>query len=119
VYFFDTYAIIESFEGNPRYSRFEPYPFVISVLNVGEFYQYLIRTLGRGKAEEVIESNSFNVVEISKETIMEAVLFRNHYKKIKFSWADAIGYVFAKRNQLKFLTGDAEFKGLQNVEFAK
>lgn len=118
MYFFDTYAIIESYEGNPQYARFEPHPFNVCALNIGEFYEYLIRTIGRGKAEAMVDSNSFNSLEINKEIIMEAVLFRRQHKR-KFSWADSIGYMIARKHNLKFLTGDAEFKGFPNVEFVK
>ena len=35
------------------------------------------------------------------------------------SYADCIGYVIARREGMKFLTGDAAFKRLENVEFVR
>ena len=32
---------------------------------------------------------------------------------------DCIGYIIAKRLGMKFLTGDKEFEGFENVEFVK
>lgn len=32
---------------------------------------------------------------------------------------DCIGYVYAKENGLRFVTGDKEFEGMENVEFVK
>jgi hypothetical protein len=35
------------------------------------------------------------------------------------SYADAIGYIYSKQNNLKFLTCDDQFKDLPNVEHIK
>ena len=36
-----------------------------------------------------------------------------------FSYADANGYIVAKKMKVKFLTGDEEFSGMKNVKFVK
>ena len=32
---------------------------------------------------------------------------------------DAIGYTIAKKYNIRFLTGDKDFEGMENVEFVK
>jgi len=58
-------------------------------------------------------------VEIDEEIILAATKFRKHYHQRNLSYADCIGYVYAVRNNLKFLTGDEQFKDLLGVEFVK
>ena len=45
--------------------------------------------------------------------------FKIKYKKQDLSYADCIGYIYAIKNNLLFLTGDKEFKDLKSVEFVK
>jgi predicted nucleic acid-binding protein len=45
--------------------------------------------------------------------------FRKKNKKRNLSYADCIGYIYALKNNLIFLTGDKEFEDLKNVEFVK
>ena len=40
-------------------------------------------------------------------------------RKVSLSYADGLGYEVAQRMEIKFLTGDEAFKGLENVEFVK
>ena len=46
-------------------------------------------------------------------------MFRLLNKKRKLSYVDCLGYILAGMNGAKFLTGDNQFKDLQNVEFVK
>ena len=119
MYFFDTYALIEMSLENPNYRRFADFTLVITPLNFGEFYAYLIRTYGKETATEKLGALSFKVLELKKEIMIEATEFKLAGNKKKFSWADCVGYVSAQQRGLKFLTGDSEFKNLPNVEFVK
>ena len=49
----------------------------------------------------------------------DAAIFKLSFPKKKYSWADSVGFVAASKSGLKFLTGDSEFKGMQNVEFVQ
>ena len=72
------------------------------------------------KADEVYSKYSQFVAEISDEILKEAIKFRKKvYKDKKISYVDAIGYTYALKNNLVFLTGDKEFENLKNVEFVK
>ncbi len=59
------------------------------------------------------------VVPINDKVIQEAVKLRKENKKRNLSYADCIGYIYAKQNDFLFLTGDKEFEHMSNVEFAR
>lgn len=119
MYFFDTYALIELALENSAFARFIESEFVVSPLNIGEFYSFLVRTYGKTIAKEKISLLSFKTVSISQELMIEATEFKLENNKKELSWADCIGYIAAKRLGLKFLTGDPQFKDFPNVEFVR
>ena len=119
MYFFDTYALIEVFRGNPEYVNYNDFPLKVSQLNVGEFYIYLIRTKGLQEARSTVMAASFDIQDMTTDVTIAAADFKIVHKKKKLSWADCVGYVVAKKLSLKFLTGDSQFKGMANVEFVK
>ena len=119
-YFWDTYAIIELENGNPKYLEYSNYPAILTIFNLAEVYWVILNQFGEEKADEIFEDYRPAVVEIDDETLKQAIKFRKKvYKNKKISYADAIGYIYALRNNLVFLTGDKEFEGLENVEFVK
>ncbi|MEK6850609.1 MAG: PIN domain-containing protein [Nanoarchaeota archaeon] len=118
-YFFDTYAIIEILRGNTSYAKYTDLPATMSQWNLAEVYYNAILNLLLGDPDEIYNEYKSAVVEIDDETLKEAMKFRKQYKKQDVSYADAIGYIYAKRNKMIFLTGDKEFKELGNVEFTK
>ena len=58
-------------------------------------------------------------VDVEDHILKEAIKFRKVNKKMDLSYTDCIGYVYALKNSLIFLTGDKEFKNMKNVEFVK
>ena len=58
-------------------------------------------------------------VEMDFSWIEPAVELRHKLKNRDLSYADCLGYVIAEKMGIKFLTGDNQFKDLQNVEFVK
>lgn len=115
-YFFDTYAIIEMLEQNPAYKKYNEYPLVTTILNKIELAWWAL-TRHDQKFADVLLKSLAHMPEISDEIIREAMLFRKQQKRRHFSYADAVDYVFAKKNSLRFLTGDKEFRDLPGVEF--
>ena len=118
-YFFDTYAIIELIEGNENYTKYAEQPATISVFNLAEVYWVVLNKLGQQQADLTYEEYRPAVVELDDDTLKEAVKFRRDHKKQDLSYADCIGYIYAKRHEMNFLTGDKEFEALPNVEFVK
>lgn len=118
-YFFDTYAVIELVSGSSFYARFVNETPTITLFNLAEIYYSAINNLDESKAEEIYEKYSCCVVNISDEILKEAMKFRKKNKKRNLSYTDCIGYIYAIKNNLIFLTGDKEFENLENVEFVK
>ncbi len=119
MYLFDTYAIIELLLSNPNYKEYKRFPVITTYLNAGEFYIFLRRTYGKETADEQIKAYSFEFVPMTEELVLKAAKFKEDNSPKRLSWADCIGYTAAKQLKLKFLTGDKEFKGMENVEYVK
>ena len=120
VFFFDSYALIEIFEGNPRFERYKDAKIYTSYLQLYETYYCLIRN---GYSEEEIR-DFFNYlkkfcVNLDFKWIPMSVDFRRKYNKRDLSYADCLGYIIADDMKIKFLTGDKEFEDITNVEFVK
>ncbi|MBS3163556.1 PIN domain-containing protein [Candidatus Woesearchaeota archaeon] len=119
IYFFDTYAIIEMIKGNENYSKFKNAKMITAILNLIELHYALLKDFNEDKANYFLEKYSNYVIGLDIGIIKEANKFRLKNIKKKISTADSIGYVLSIKNGIKFLTGDQEFEGLENVEFVK
>ena len=87
-----------------------------------ELYYASLRDSNEETAERDYETFVPAEVEIPEKTLKNAMKKRLEFqqkKKMNISYVDAIGYQYALENNLKFLTGDREFKGVENVEFVK
>lgn len=121
VTFLDTYAIIEIDKSNPSYAEFplDKDKSFTTVFNLLEVHFYYLKNYGRKEASEIYEVIRKMVVKIDDLIIQEASAFKLLHLKKRFSFADCVGYVTAKRLHARFLTGDYAFKGLENVEFVQ
>ncbi len=70
-----------------------------------------------GVADKLTETFEPFVVDVTFGDIKEVMTLR--LKNKDMSIPDAIGYTVARRYNVQFLTGDADFKELPNVEFVK
>lgn len=118
-YFFDSYALVELAKGNPKYAHFGESRITITIFNLVEFAYSVLVDYGEAKAYEVYKKLKCCVIEIDEEVTIEAVKFRRAYKKLDLSYADCIGYIYALKNNLQFLTGDEKFRNFTGVEFVK
>ncbi|MBI2137750.1 hypothetical protein HYU12_04495 [Candidatus Woesearchaeota archaeon] len=118
-HFFDTYALIEIYEGKEAYSEYVSVSFFTTLLNLFEFHQYLLRKVGEKEADDDAGILLPHLVDLGFENIEHASKFRTKNKGKNFSMVDCIGYVYAKDNDLIFVTGDREFYGFENVTFVK
>ncbi len=119
-YFWDSYAIIELENGNEKYSEYSNYPVILTIFNLIEIYWVILNQLGEEEANKIYEDYRSAVADVDDEILKEAIKFRKKiYKNKKISYADAVGYTYALKNNLVFLTGDKEFENLENVEFVK
>jgi hypothetical protein len=116
-YFFDSFAIIELIIGNPNYAKYIDEEATLTLFNLVEVYYSALNNLDEQKAEEIYNKYKEAVVEVEDNVLKEAIKFRKKHKKSDLSYTDCIGYIYALSNDLKFLTGDKQFKDLENVEF--
>jgi len=119
-FYFDTYALIEISKGNPGYEPYkEGVKVMLSNLNLLEFSYFLIRE-GKGKDVKEIFNNfsKFNV-DYDEEILIKSAEMKFKFLKERISFIDCIGYFIAKKNNVKFLTGDEKFRHKDNVEFVK
>ncbi len=120
IFFYDSYAIIEYLNNNPKFvSYFEQHTGILTLLNVLEVYYSVLADAGEEKADVVLETLLPFVVEPTKETIRKAMKFRYEQRKKKLSYADCLGYQVALERGVKFLTGDKQFEHIKNVEFRR
>ena len=116
--YYDSYAIIEYVNGNLRYDKyFKDYEGITTLYNVMEVYYAILREENELKAKEVLEMLKSIVIYPSFDDIEEAMKFRLRHKLKRFSYADCLGYILAKKRNIKFLTGDKGFMDIPNVIF--
>ena len=119
-FFYDTYAIFEIAKGNPNYDDYtDNVGIAITKLNLMELYYKLLISFGIEMAELYYEKYKQFAVDISDTLIKNAMLLRAKHKSKDLSYVDCIGYAFAIEHKIKFLTGDRQFKDMDNVEFVK
>ena len=119
MYFFDSYAIVELLAGNPHYARFAKEPVTLSIFNLVEIYWSVLHTADKPTADKVYAQYAPAVVELPEDVVKAAVEFRKKHKRLDVSYADCIGYIYAQKHGLMFLTGDKAFKDVDGVEFVK
>ncbi|MEK6861818.1 MAG: PIN domain-containing protein [Nanoarchaeota archaeon] len=115
----DTYALIEIYLGNEKFTNYLEEDFVINDLILAEFYGVMLKNYGRNEADIWFNKLEEYSVSVDREILKEAVKFRQENKRKDLSFFDAVGYIFSLKNNYKFVTGDKEFEHMINVEFKK
>ena len=118
-YVFDTYALIEIIKGNKNYNLYLNSKIIITNFILAELCFNLIRELGVERGSYYTDEYSKFIIDIDKGVIKKAMIFRLENIKRNMSITDCIGYFLAKELNIKFLTGDKEFKDMDNAEFVK
>ena len=119
IYFFDTYAFIEIIKGNESYEKYKQSRFMTSLLNIIELHYAILKNFNKTFATELTKKYLTCAIPIELVDIEKGNVFRLEHIKKKISTADAIGYMLALKHDVKFLTGDEDFRGMPNVEFVK
>ena len=118
--FFDTYAFFELIKGNEAYKKFEEgYSIITTKLNLMELYYGLLIQSNEEVASYFYDYFLKSSIGFDDETIKEAMKFRAINKKGDLSYIDCLGYIQALKSNIRFVTGDKDFKELPNVEFLK
>jgi predicted nucleic acid-binding protein len=119
-YFFDTYAFFEVVNGNFNYDKYSrDVAIVTTKLNLMELHYGLLLLYDKEKADEYYDKFVKFAIEITDDIIKLANYFKKVMKTRNVSYVDCIGYTLAKSRNILFLTGDKQFKDLDNVEFVK
>ena len=115
----DTYVLVEICNGNPKFGDLLKENVIVADLTMAEFYGDLYRKYGLKTAEYWHRRLSSVCRVVPRETLLRAIRYRIDNKKQRLSFFDCVGYVFARENNMLFVTGDKEFKGKEGVEFIK
>ncbi len=118
-YFLDSYALIEIIKENKNFAVFEKTANFTGFTNLLEVHHIISRDFGIEKADTIIDKLKHLAIHEEIFDVRIASKFRIKYSKNKFSYIDCLGYAMALNRNLKFLTGDSRFKGMENVEFVK
>lgn len=123
-YFFDTYALHEIVAKNPDYAEYAKNVRIVTTkLNLMELYYGLLMESGEEAAEQNYSFFQKFAIEVDDALIKQSMKFkafiRSQNRKSNLSYIDAVGYIAARQRSIKFLTGDKEFRNLENVEFVK
>ena len=116
-YLFDTYAFFEVIRGNPNYNSYINSKIITTIFNIAELNYNLKKEKDRKIADEYTEKYFEFVVEVTLEDVKKAMDFKSLNRKL--SIPDAIGYIIAKKYNVRFLTGDKDFEYIDNVEYVK
>lgn len=116
-FFFDTYAFFEIIRGNPKYKNYVNVNIITTIFNIAELNYNLKKEKNKDIADEITKKYYQFIVEVTLEDIKIAMDLKT--KKKSFSIPDAIGYTIARKHNVKFLTGDEDFKDMPCVEFVK
>lgn len=115
----DTYALVEIHNENPNFIHYLKEEFIISDITMAEFYSVLLRDYNEKTADYLLKKFEGYIAHTNLNTLIKAIKFRHKNKKQNFSFFDCVGYIFAVEKNMKFVTGDKEFKNLPHVEFVK
>lgn len=117
VFFFDTYAFMEIIGGNSAYKKYESANAITTIFNLAELNYALKKTSEKETADKITKKFEQFMVEASLQDVMEAMDLKT--KNRKLSIPDCVGYLVARKSNVRFLTGDKQFKEMPNVEFVK
>jgi ribonuclease VapC len=122
-YALDTWAVIAYLGDGPSASQIadlsasaheESIPILMTVVNVGEVWYIIAREVSEEEANNSIkELHDLRIqfVDVDWELTREAARFRSHHK---MSYADCCAAALAKNRNAELVTGDKEFKTLQD-----
>jgi hypothetical protein len=115
----DTYALMEIYNGNPKFNNYLIQDIVLTGETFAEFYGVLLKEHGEDEAEFWFKKLRFFVKNVPFEILIKAIKFKYENRKNGVSFFDSVGYIFSLENCFLFVTGDKEFEKLDNVEFVK
>ena len=114
---YDTYILVEIKQENPEFMKFLDQDFIITDMTMAEFYIIVYKEKGQEEADYWHKKLSPYCHPVNREILIKSLKYRTDNKKEDLSIFDCIGYIYALENNLKFVTGDKEFKNKEGVMF--
>jgi len=120
---FDSWALIAFLEDEPAADKVQELiaeaqdledGLLITAINLGEVWYSLARVRSEGDADRAIKEIlglGFQIVEIGWELANHAAKLKARHK---LAYADCFAVALAQQRKLEVVTGDPEFKQLQN-----
>lgn len=118
-FFFDSYALLEMVYENPVYAAYKDKNAITTKLNAFEVYTACLRDHGQAYADRVLAGLTQTIVDFDLNVVANAAMLRNQFSRQRLSMTDVIGYTLSLQKNVRFLTGDQQFKDLPNVEYVK
>lgn len=112
MYCLDTYALIEIHDKKIKPIQDAVIPTVV----FAEFYELLCRRHSQKTADHWKKKFQRFFRDADVDVLCEAIIYK---KEHKVSFFDAVGYCYAQRNDLVFVTGDKSFANEKNVLYLK
>lgn len=113
----DTYALVEFSDGNPKFSTLMKEEFVITDPTMAEFYLVIKKKHNDETANYWHRKLAPFCKPVARQTLINALIFREENKAEEMSVFDAVGYIFARENRHAFVTGDKAFRNREGVLF--
>ena len=119
----DAYSLLVFLERETGFEKMEGYfadaiekdnNLLMTTVNYGEVYYIILRECGKEKAneiEKVISTLPIDIIDVNMNLAMEAARLKA-FKKM--SYADCFSAALAKTHKGELLTGDKEFKAVEN-----
>jgi len=117
----DSWAVLAYFQGEPQSEKIavlvedaldRQMPVFMTVVNAGEVWYILARTISRAAADSGftdLQSWGVRIVDIDWQLARQAADFKSRHR---ISYADAFAAALAKAKKAELVTGDSEFKAL-------
>lgn len=118
-FFFDSYAFFEIIKENKNYLPYLSANIITTRLNLFELYHGFLKDNNEELAKISLEKYYSFALDFDEEVIQSAAKLKLSLNKRDLSMADCMGYCFAKQLGIKFLTGDRQFKEMENVEYVE
>ena len=119
----DAYALMAFLEKESCFEKVESFfiaaiekdtPILMTSVNFGEVYYIILRECGQERAsqiEKIIATLPIEMVDVDRELAREAGRFK---ATKKISYADCFAAALAKRSKAELITGDEEFRAVEN-----
>ena len=118
-FFFDTYALVEIFNGNLGFEQYKTCNVITTYLHLFELFYNLRKIYEKNEVMSFFNKLKETCIDLDFNWIIDASEFRLKNKKYNLSYADCLGYIVSKKLNIKFITGDRQFENMENVEFVK